>query len=98
MPSFKGFSQPRDFETASPVSPALAGRFFTTEPRGKPRKPYTRGQNHVRVDGSLSAVSCCELDSGRTYSYSLLKGAIKFLSSYYCSVQSLSHVRLFVIP
>ena len=56
------------------------------------------GQNHVRVDGSLSAVSCCELDSGRTYSYSLLKGAIKFLSSYYCSVQSLSHVRLFVIP
>ena len=98
MPSFKGSSQPRDFETASPVSPALAGRFFTTEPCGKPRKPYTRGQNHVRVDGSLSAVSCCELDSGRTYSYSLLKGAIKFLSSYYCLVQSLSHVRLFVIP
>ena len=36
MPSSKGSSQPRDFETASPVSPALADRFFTTEPPGKP--------------------------------------------------------------
>ena len=49
-------------EPASPISPALAGRFFTTEPRGKPSlnniqswwnvKIYTRGrspctQNHI---------------------------------------------------
>ena len=38
----------------------------------------------LRVDGSLYAVSYCEHESGRTYSHSLLKGAIKFLSSCYC--------------
>ena len=31
MPSFRGSFWPRDL-----MSPALAGRFFTTEPRGKP--------------------------------------------------------------
>ena len=29
----------------SPVSPALAGRFFTTEPSGKPRNHHQRGSN-----------------------------------------------------
>ena len=28
-------------EPASPVSPAFAGRFFTTEPPGKPKEMYT---------------------------------------------------------
>ena len=27
---------------ASPVAPALAGRFFTTEPMGSPRRKYTK--------------------------------------------------------
>ena len=36
--SSRGSSQPRD-QTPSPVSPALAGGFFTTEPPGKPRHP-----------------------------------------------------------
>ena len=33
---YMGFSQPRD-KPASPVSPALAGRFFTSAPPGKPQ-------------------------------------------------------------
>ena len=37
--SSRGSSQPRDL-TDSPASPTLAGRFFTTEPPGKPMKGY----------------------------------------------------------
>ena len=36
MPSSKVSSQPRDQTQVSYFSPALAGRFFTTEPPGKP--------------------------------------------------------------
>ena len=38
MPSSRGSSQPRDRTCVSvfPVSPALAGRFFTTESSGNP--------------------------------------------------------------
>ena len=36
MPSSRGSSQPKD-EPTSPASPALAGRFFTAEPPGKPK-------------------------------------------------------------
>ena len=36
---FKGTSQPRD--PTSPVSPALAGRFFTTKPPEKPAEYYS---------------------------------------------------------
>ena len=32
----RGSSQPRDQRDASPAFPALAGGFFTIEPRGKP--------------------------------------------------------------
>ena len=34
--SFPGYLPDPGVETASPVSPALAGGFFTTEPPGKP--------------------------------------------------------------
>ena len=47
----RGFSQPRD----EPTSPTLAGRFFTTEPLGKPfnvtsRKLQSMGWQRVRED------------------------------------------------
>jgi len=39
--SFSELQYPR-YQTASPVSPALAGGFSTTEPPGKPVKVYMR--------------------------------------------------------
>ena len=36
-----------EIELESPVTPALAGRFFTTEPPGKPMKPLR--EDHLKV-------------------------------------------------
>ena len=36
-------------ETASPVSPALGGEFFTTEPPGKPWKCHMIQQSHTWI-------------------------------------------------
>ena len=41
MPSSRDLPDPR-IELTSPVSPALAGRFFTTEPSGKPHDTVIR--------------------------------------------------------
>ena len=41
-------------KTMSPVAPAQAGRFFTTEPPGKPRRFLRITKKHVRVDEGSS--------------------------------------------
>ena len=43
-------------KTMSPVAPAQAGRFFTTEPRGKPRRFLRITKKHLRVDEGSSWV------------------------------------------
>ena len=45
----KGSSWPRD-ETCTPMSPALAGRFFTTEPLGKSRVCVCDKYNKPQVE------------------------------------------------
>ena len=51
LPSSRGSSRPGD-RTVSPAAPALAGRFFTTEPPGKPGREKNQPQNMAtrRVD------------------------------------------------
>ena len=36
-------------ESVSPASSALTGRFFTTEPRGKPSQSYDRDENFINI-------------------------------------------------
>ena len=48
FPSPGDLPNPR-IEPASLVSPALAGRFFTTVPPGLPKKIYTLGYNSITV-------------------------------------------------
>ena len=44
-------------EPASPVAPALAGRFFTTEPPGKPLDKYIyKCVSHVVAQSSFTAL------------------------------------------
>ena len=58
-------------EPTSPVSPALAGRFFTAEPPGKPlnryylnrkikkkKKELTHTQTHTKMEACRNEVSC----------------------------------------
>ena len=59
--SFRGSSQPRDW-TSTSVSPALAGRFFTTVPPGKPPK-----RRCVCVDPLLTFQSCLTLCNPMDY-------------------------------
>ena len=51
---YRGFSQPR-IKPVSPASPALAGRFFTAEPPGKPTLSTLVRAKPV---GFLTLVSC----------------------------------------
>ena len=48
--SGSSFPSPGDLPNpgAEPTSPALVGRFFTTEPPGKPLGPYAPGKNAFR--------------------------------------------------
>ena len=52
IPFFRGFSPPRN-PPASLMSPALAGRFFTTEPCGKPHNTHSRYKFNVLISWGL---------------------------------------------
>ena len=41
-----------------PVSPALAGGFFTTEPPGKPKCPYNKRLNEKEPQGRICFYNC----------------------------------------
>ena len=66
MSSSRGSSQPRDQTHVSLMSPALAGRFFSTEPRGRPLNNL-RGTQSSQLgfpngsDGKESACSTGDL-------------------------------------
>ena len=49
--SFSGYLPYPGIKPASPASPALAGRIFTTEPPGKPYTPITNKQKkHIKME------------------------------------------------
>ena len=52
------FPPPRDFPNPGigPLSPALMGRFFTTEPSGKPLKCYKQNEMLIHRVGAPSKI------------------------------------------
>ena len=42
-----------------PVSPALAGRFFTTEPPGKPHTPFFFQPNNAAASAAAKSLQSC---------------------------------------
>ena len=90
-------------ELASRMSPASTGRFFTTEPPGKPSSLLT-----CSFTTNSSLVSLCPeypplikhdlTDEGCIFVRHHLPSTLSPMPSQFSSVQSLSCVRLFVIP
>ena len=59
---FSGNHSNLQIEPGSLASPALAARFFTTEPPGKPRKSWGSGMKETKgYRDSLYKVSSCSL-------------------------------------
>ena len=60
FPSPEHLPNPR-IKTTSPVSPALADRFFTTEPPGKPKDYIWHSKNQVNIQSTWLALGWIDL-------------------------------------
>ena len=111
--SSPGYLPNLGIEPASPTTPALAGRFFTTEPPGKPhevsKKKGSKSQTRMTYLGLILTGGQRSLTWTRFVALTLLKLEDSFGASWgwpdfavsgslKVKVKSLSHVQLFQTP